>query len=207
MDPNDLSKDEFKELMERVREGSQDAANQLVDCFGPSIIRAVRRKLNDKIRTQHDSIDFSQAVWGSFFRKSKTLPPFEQPGQLIAYLGQISSNKVVDENRKRLRTTRFNVTNECPIPTNNLNEDHRNPGKNPTPSACASANEALDQITENEPPKVREVIQMKAEGRTNIEIAAKLNCDEKTIRRILRRLEPRARRDPNHRNPKRPDND
>lgn len=49
MDPFDLSKEQFKELMDRIRAGSQEAANELVDRFGPSIIRAVRRKLNDKV--------------------------------------------------------------------------------------------------------------------------------------------------------------
>ena len=203
MDPNSLSKDEFRKLMDNVRAGSQDAANELVDRFGPSIIRAVRRKLNDKIRTQCDSIDFSQAVWGSFFRKSDSWPQFENPGHLIAYLGQMSSNKVVDENRKRLETTRFNVSNEQSIINNNVNEDYRNPGKNPTPSDWASANETLNNITANEPPNIREVVTMRADGRTYADIAEKLGCDEKTVRRIIKRLEPRARGTSKRRNDER----
>lgn len=75
----------------------------------------------------------------------------------------------------------------------NVNEDYRNPGKNPTPSACASANETLNNITENEPPNIRKVVAMRADGQTYAEIGEKLGCDEKTVRRIIKRLEPRAR--------------
>src|SRR5437870_4945509 len=46
-----VDRDEFKNLMQRVRDGSEDAARELLDRYGEHILRVVRRKLSRELRS------------------------------------------------------------------------------------------------------------------------------------------------------------
>ena len=142
---------QFTELMAGVREGSSEAIRILIDTYGRHIRRAVRRHLNSRIRRQFDSLDFSQAVWASFFKRLDRCPAFSEPPQLIAFLVKISKNKVIDECRKRLQTRRYNVAREQCVPASGIAEDQRAPGTSPTPSAILAAKEKMEQLLANEP--------------------------------------------------------
>lgn len=54
--------DDFFYLIGRVREGSEDAAWQLVERYGGHIRRTVRRALDPRLRSKFDSLDFVQSV-------------------------------------------------------------------------------------------------------------------------------------------------
>ena len=86
--------DDFRDLMRRVHEGSEDAAWQLVGQYGDPIRRAVRRALNARLRSKFDSLDFVQLVWSSFFRDRGRLDRFNHPEELVAFLVTMARNKV-----------------------------------------------------------------------------------------------------------------
>ena len=96
--------DNFTSLIRRVREGSEDAAWELVDQYGEAIRRAVRRALNERLRSKFDSLDFVQIVWNSLFRVRDKLDRFDRPEELTAYLVTMARNKVGMEVRRRLMT-------------------------------------------------------------------------------------------------------
>ena len=84
----------FQDLMRRVREGSEDAAWEVVRRYGGYIRRAVRRVLNPKLRYKFDSLDFVQWVWLSFFRMHDKAERFERPQFLVTFLAGMARNKV-----------------------------------------------------------------------------------------------------------------
>ncbi|MCA9151905.1 MAG: hypothetical protein KDA92_21530, partial [Planctomycetales bacterium] len=53
----------FSHLLEQVRQGSDEAAWDLVETYGPHVLRTIRRTLSREIRGKFDSDDFAQAVW------------------------------------------------------------------------------------------------------------------------------------------------
>ena len=103
---------DFCGLMQRVGEGSEDAAWELVDQYGEAIRRAVRRMLNERLRSKFDSLDFVQIVWNSLFRVRDKLDQFDRPEELTAYLVTMARNKVGMEVRRRLMTEKYNVKHE-----------------------------------------------------------------------------------------------
>lgn len=193
MDSNHPGDQHFTELMARVREGSSDAIRELVETYGRYVMIAVRRHLSDKIRNQYDSIDFSQAVWGSFFRLSESCPEFKTPKQLIAYLVTVSKNKVIDECRKRLNTQRYDVGREQQVPGSGIKEDRRRRGTIPTPSAIVTAKERWEQLMANQPDAMASILRMRASGATFDEIAEATGLNERHIRRVIKRLESRIK--------------
>src|SRR5438093_3787651 len=77
---------EFTALMERVRRGSNGAAEELVARYGAHILRVVRAKLSKKLRPKFDSADFVQSVWASFFGGGSDIQEIRQEDGLAAYL-------------------------------------------------------------------------------------------------------------------------
>ena len=65
-------------------------------------------------------------------------------------------------------------------------------GHDPTASQCAQANEVWSQILErikDQPEHYRRVVELRCEGLKNEEIAERVGINEKTVRRILRKLD------------------
>jgi RNA polymerase sigma factor (sigma-70 family) len=178
----------FRDLLRRMREGSEDAAWELVEQYGDAIRRAVRRTLSEKMRSQFDSLDFVQIVWKSFFRIREKSDRFDHPAQLAAYLLAIARNKVGIESRRLLHTGKYNVNRECSLDGEKtlVAHDVRDPG--PAPMDVAIARERWDRLMRSQPDRYRQIARLKLQGHSCREIAQLLGIAECTVRRVLHKL-------------------
>jgi RNA polymerase sigma-70 factor (ECF subfamily) len=179
--------EEFQGLMERVREGSEEAAWELVERYGDAVRRAVRRALNARLRPKFDSLDFVQLVWLSFFRQSEHALRFTQPAELVAFLAKMATNKVGLEVRRRLLTQKYNVNRESPL-EQSVAEEVRVCDRQPAGIDVAIAREQWDRIVSGQPQGYRKIIQLRLQGLTNQEIADRLHIAQSTVRRFLKKL-------------------
>lgn len=180
--------DSFRDLMRRVRDGSDEAAWELVDLYGEMIRRAVRRALNQRLRSKFDSLDFVQIVWSSFFRARFRSEQFDRPEELTAFLVAMARNKVGMEIRRRLLTEKYNLNRE-----NSLDGDKGDAWEGisdhqPGPIDVAIARERWHQMMEDQPDHYRRIIQLRLQGYTYQDIADSLQVAESTVRRFLKRL-------------------
>lgn len=178
----------FRNLLRRVREGSENAAWELIDRYADAIHRAVRRALDERLRPQFDSLDFVQMVWKSFFRVRNLTVRFNSPGELGAYLVTIARNKVGMEFRRRLLTEKYNVNRERSLDAERAPRtcEIRDPG--PAPLEVAIAHERWDGLLRSQPAHYRQIIELKLQGHTCRDIARSLHLAECTVRRFLNRL-------------------
>jgi RNA polymerase sigma factor (sigma-70 family) len=181
---------EFASLMQRVREGSQDAARELAEVYGPHIFRVVRRRLNKKLRTKFDSSDFVQSVWASFFAVQPTVASFETPEALIGYLVAIARNKIVDEIRQRQVSVKRNINRERSLDGSAALQVEALEARQPTPSQIAVAKEQWEGWLEKLPSHHQVVLHLLRQGNSQREIAAKLGLDTKTVRRVIQKIAP-----------------
>jgi RNA polymerase sigma-70 factor (ECF subfamily) len=181
-------RDEFADLMKRLRDGSEEAARELLDHYTGHILRVVRRRLSRELRSKYDSVDFVQAVWASFFADAPRQHRFDHPEALMAFLVTLAQNKVIEAVRKRLMTQRYNVNREQQFgqPSEQLAPKLR--GREPTPSQAALANDEFQHMLTDLPVNYQRVLVMLREGQSHKDIARELNLNERTIRRILERL-------------------
>jgi RNA polymerase sigma factor (sigma-70 family) len=179
---------DFQSLVRRVREGSEDAAWELVEQYGDSIRRAVRRALNDRLRSKFDSLDFVQVVWNSLFRVRDRLDRFDRPEELTAYLITMARNKVGMEVRRRLMTEKYNVGHEQSLDQLCTKGGPDVPSRQPSPVDVALAREQWDRLLQDQPPQYREIIHLRLQGHTYQNIADVVHLDECTVRRFLKRL-------------------
>jgi RNA polymerase sigma factor (sigma-70 family) len=170
--------------MQQVQAGSPEAAAELLETFGPHLIRVVRRHLDRRLRTKFDSVDFVQAVWGSFFANAQHLEAFDQPEQLVAFLVTLARNKIVEEFRRRFQTKKYNINRESPLPV----DADLISGRYPTPSQVAIAREQWDHLLAGQPDHYQRIIQLRYQGATYREIEKQLGITERTARRVIDRL-------------------
>jgi RNA polymerase sigma factor (sigma-70 family) len=180
--------DNFRDLMGRVREGSEDAAWELVNQYGESIRRAVRRALNERMRSKFDSLDFVQIVWNSLFRVRDKLDRFDRPEELTAYLVAMARNKVGMEVRRRLMTQKFDVRHEESLDQRHAKGYSDIASRQPAPIDVAIAREQWDRLVQDQPQRYRQIIELRLQGHTYQSIAETVDLDECTVRRFLKRL-------------------
>ena len=183
--------EEFTALMERIRAGSQDAARLLVEQYGHHILRVVRRTLHKKLRSKFDSVDFQQDVWASFFA-NQPQKTFERPEALAAFLAKMAKNKVLMAHRARCRFRRHNVNRENSLDGSAAFQAENVTAREPSPSQLAVAQEKWEQLLQGQPPRYQRILTLVRQGYTQQQIAQELGVDERTVRRVVRKVAPEA---------------
>ena len=179
--------DHFCELMARVHDGSEDAARELVEDFGEEIRRAVRRVLHARMRSEFDSLDFVQIVWRSLFRMRDILDQFDCPEDLAVYLVSMARHKVVDEMRRRMMGKKYSVHREESLEQLQAEEDLDipDPYGQPDPLDTAIAEEQWDRLSEAQPDRYRQILELRRSGHTYEEIAEILGMDPNAVFRMV----------------------
>jgi RNA polymerase sigma factor (sigma-70 family) len=180
--------EEFAALMDRVRQGSEEAARELYQRYGRHLVRVVRTRLNKKLRSKFDSSDFTQAVWASFFAMAPHVELADRPETVVAFLVRMANNKVLDAVRQRLATAKYNVARESSIEDLTDRQFEQLVAPEPTPSQIAMAREEWDRALYRMPRLHRRILMLAQEGRTCQEIATALRLNRDIVRRILRHL-------------------
>ncbi len=181
--------EDFRRVLDQVKEGDDGAAWELVERYGEDIRNAVRRSLNRRLRPKFDSLDFVQLVWSSFFRKNYQTERFGSPEELVAYLVAMARNKVGMETRRRLISHKYNVNRESSLEEESYYSREEIPSSVPAPLEFAIARERWDRLLSSSPNHYKKIIQLRLQGRTCQDIADSLQIDESTVRRFLKRLQ------------------
>jgi RNA polymerase sigma factor (sigma-70 family) len=184
----------FRKLMREAEGGSEEAARELYETYVKYVLRCVRHRMWHRLRSKFDSQDFVQQVWASFFDGRGSLPRFETPDDLIAYLRSMAEKKVASEGRQR-RLPKRNLVLEVAVHEDSDTVGQHPATRLPTPSAVAVFNEQFDRLVEQQTDETKAVAQLRYEGNTFEEISQCLNVDESSARKVMRRLKRRATSD------------
>ena len=176
----------FEQLVEQLRDGSEDAARQLLEEYGPYVQRVVRRGLHKKMRARMDSQDLMQAIWASFFVDRNAIGRFTSPEQLTAFLAGMAQNKVIHQYSRMMAQKRGGGNPECPL--EDLTPSQAPRASTSTPSTVASAKEQWELLVNGVGPQEQKIVQLRGEGASCDEIAEELGLQPRTVRGKLQRL-------------------
>jgi RNA polymerase sigma factor (sigma-70 family) len=178
---------EFELLMERVRLGDPEAGREIFERYGKAIQMVVRYRMDHRLRSQFDSLDFTQDVWASFFRIPAEDYAFRTPEELMAFLTRVVQYKMIDAYRKRCRHSKKSGR-KFRRSQSNVEEQ---PARQPTPSQVAIGDEEWHRLLKNHPPKLQRALEMLREGYSRREIAERLDLHPKKIQRLIKSLNDR----------------
>jgi RNA polymerase sigma factor (sigma-70 family) len=175
---------EFERLMERFRTGDPGAGKEIFERYGKAIQRVVHYRLDRRLRSQFDSLDFAQDAWASFFRIAAKEHTFQTPEELLAFLTRLVRHKMIDAYRKRCQHSKENK-GKFRCSHNYVDEQ---PARQPTPSHVAILSEEWDRLLKDKPPQMQRALEMLRDGYSQREIAEYLGIHVKRIQRLLKKL-------------------
>jgi RNA polymerase sigma factor (sigma-70 family) len=182
----------FAELFARVQAGDQEAATRFVERYWPHVQRIVRLRLTDRrLRQRLDSVDICQSVFGDFFERMTLgqIKP-ESPAQLLQFLAQMTSNRVVDQARKH-RAARRDVRRT----ESEENGESRLVGLGDTPSQIVAGHEIVERFQERLGENERWLVEQRRAGRTWEDIADELGKGPEAVRKQHDRAIERIRKE------------
>ena len=180
--------DDFTELMRRARSDDPAAIREFLARFEREVQMMVRARLPKKLRTQFDSVDFVQAVWQSFFSDLRENPrDFANTEHLRAFLSGVVRNKVQEQHRRLTRTEKYDVAREQRLYVRRGDREVLREviSPEPSPSEMAQADDRMEQLTAGRSPRDIEVVRLRLQGLTFVEIAARTRLEERAVRRII----------------------
>ena len=175
-----------------LRNGDQGVIRQFCHAYGASLEKLAERHLASGIRRRVGADDVVQSACRTFFRRAQ-VGEFELPDaeSLWGLLCAITLTKVREQTRFHLRDKRglqrekhaaANAT-ESEQPWFNL------PAAEPTPDEAAEFADQFAQLLTALDEEERQLVDLKLQQCTNDEIAERMGCSERTVRRILKRVQ------------------
>jgi RNA polymerase sigma-70 factor (ECF subfamily) len=174
---------EFLNLLQGIRNRSEEAARTFVDKYGPAVLRIIRRRLMPSLRRQFDSLDFLQDVYASFLCKPPQPEAFDSFDAFFRYLTKMAHRKVIDALRHE-RGRKFDRDRVLSLDGSAYVASVKIAASDPSPSAVARATDALRDL----PPAHQDVLDMLRAGHSLPEIVARLGLHPKWVQRITRSL-------------------
>jgi DNA-directed RNA polymerase specialized sigma24 family protein len=190
--PEATTKQEYTDFIVRIRQGDEQAAEELVRRFEPEIRMEVRgwlRLRNPGLRRVFDSMDICQSVLASFFARAAVGDfDLDEPPQLIRLLVGMARKKVAEQARHHQRQRR----DVRRVGDGNV-EDAPVTAADQTPSRLASGRELLQKFRELLTDEERQIADLRTRGTDWAGVAAELGGTpdgrRKQLARAVARIE------------------
>jgi RNA polymerase sigma-70 factor (ECF subfamily) len=180
--------DEFNDLLRRAKTGDEAAIREFLARFEREVQTMVRARLPRRLRTQFDSTDFVQSVWQSLFiNAGQDSPDFDNIEHFRGFLFGMVRNKVHEQHRRLTRTGKYDLAREEPLYIKRGDREvlREVVSPEPTPSQNIQASDRMAQLTAGRSPREVEVLTLRRQGLTFVEIEARTGIHERTVRRII----------------------
>jgi RNA polymerase sigma factor (sigma-70 family) len=187
-------RDDYAGFIQRIREGDERAAEELVRRYEAEIRLEVRgwlRLRNPALRRVFDSMDICQSVLASFFARA-AIGDFDldEPPQLIRLLVGMARNKVAEQARHHQRQRRdVRRVGDLDVQEGTLAAQIE------TPSRLASGRELLEKFRERLSEEERRIADLRAKGHDWAAVAAELGGTAEGRRKQLARAVVRVEED------------
>jgi RNA polymerase sigma-70 factor, ECF subfamily len=179
---------ESDDLIERCRQGDQDAARNLFDAYVERLLPLARRRISQRLASRVDAEDIVQSVFRTFFARLKD-DRFEISGQddLFRLLVRITVHKTLRQIAHH-RAAKRDPSLETGQTDSAREQLVQLLAHEPTPEATVSFLDQLEHFMAQLPKEDRAILELRMEGYSTDEIAQKLGSYDRKIRRVLERI-------------------
>jgi len=172
-----------------IQAGSESAAKELFDKYCERLMRLAKRRIGQRMASRFDPEDVIQSAFRTFFKRVKNDEfTFEQEEDLFKLLVRLTVRKTLRQvvHHGAAKRSPMNEMNDASEDSQLLAQVA---GNVPAPDVEVALLEQFEQLMESLSPMERQVVEMKMQGFTTVEIAEKLGSYDRKIRRVLERIE------------------
>ena len=169
------------DLLRRVQAGDERAANEVFERYVERLTRLARSRLAARLAARVDPEDIVQSAYRSFFVAARQGRfAVSASGDLWRLLVEVTLHKLYRQ-AARHKARRRSVERER-ASSDDGSWDRVTSGE-PTPEQAAIAAEEMEALLTKLSPRGREAVELVLQGYEQREIAAKLGCADRTVRR------------------------
>ncbi len=186
--------DAWDELIAGLRSGDEIACTQFWNSYGSLLEAVAQRQLSQKVRRRVGSDDVVQSVCRTFFRRVSAgqfdLPDADALWRLICSITLTKARRAArDHSRQKRGIDREQsidaVGDGGTTPSANLE------GNAATPFDAAQVADQMEALLSGLAEQECTILDLKLQRFTNDEIAEKIGCSERTVRRVIKHLQQR----------------
>ena len=165
-----------------LRQGNTAAAQQLWERYYGQLLQFARGKLRGNLRRAADEEDVALSAFFSFCQTAARFPRLNNRDDLWQVLIMLTARKAAHERRRQQAQKRGGDKNS-PVAEQELDAVV---GTEPTPEFAAMIAEEFEMLLKRLPDEgLRQIARLRLEDYSNAEIAAQLQCSERTVERRL----------------------
>lgn len=177
-----------KQLVDRWREGDEDAATNLYERYCRSLIALVERNLAQRFQSQVDADDVIQSVFRTVFRQAQAGSfSFNNDADVWKLLVTVALNKVRNKVRY-LQAGKRDVGAEVRTDQSDFDYLAQRLSHRPNLIEAQQFVELLEALSDLLTREELEVLQLRLQNHNQEEIAEKLQITDRTVRRIMVRI-------------------
>ncbi len=184
---NDTSHlEDLSRILRNAKLGDSTAEEQLHQAFVSRLVRLASSRINARFKSKIEPEEIVQSVFVSFFRRhAKGEFYFEDWNDLWALLVKITVRKCANKVEGFMAAKR-NVNREIEGKVSNSRDSSINAiADEPTAEEVLIFNEMLDQLLDRLTEVQQQVVVLRLEGHSNLEISEKIGRSERTVYRAL----------------------
>jgi RNA polymerase sigma-70 factor (ECF subfamily) len=187
------------ELIAEFQAGSESAAQTLFDRYCERLMRLAKRRIGQRMTSRVDPEDVVQSAYRTFFTRVKNDEfSFHEQDDLFKLLVRLTVNKALRQIAYH-RAAKRNPELEALQSSNPQEFLQQISSENATPDVEVALLDEFEQFKGQLQPLDRDVLQLKLQGYSTVEIAEKLGSYDRKIRRVLERIQELARGRPESR--------
>ncbi len=181
----------WQRLVDGLRTGDAHEVQRFCTQYGELLCRFADQRLPHRLRRRIGPEDVVQSVYRTFLRRARGGEfHLDDSAGLWRLLCAITLTKVREQERFHLRWKR-GLDQEVPLgQTSGAGVGMHAPlAPGPSPAEAAEFADQFHQLIAGLADEERQIVDLKLQEFTNKEVAQRLSCSERTVRRLLKRVQ------------------
>jgi RNA polymerase sigma-70 factor (ECF subfamily) len=175
-------------LLDRWRQGDQQAAGELFRRYASRLVGLARSRLSAKFAQRVDPEDVVQSVYRTFFAEAQEgRYELQRGGDMWRLLVAMTLHKLNDQVKYHSRRKRA-VDRDRDAEEGLLGIGAHLLAREPSPLEALALVDEVEQLMGQLEPAHRSMVELRLQGHTIEEIAARTRFSERTVRYVLERL-------------------
>ena len=177
------------ELVSHFKAGSEAAAQELFDRYCERLMRLAKRRIGQRMVSRVDPEDVLQSAFRTFFNRVRNDEfSFREEDDLFKLLVRLTVHKTLRQIAfhragKRNPELEAGQGSDAQDVLRQISDDE------PSPEAAVALVDEFERFMGQLPPLDRQVLALKLQGHSTVEIAEQIGSYDRKVRRILERIQ------------------